>query len=141
MKKITDLTDLRGKRVIVRASLNIPLEEGKVRNAFRLTRALPTLRYLEEQGARVIIISHIGRKPEETLLPVFEALEKDFPIHFGGVITSDEFKAQAEILTDGTFLLAENLRQDEREEANDEAFAAYIAQFGDIYVNDAFGVL
>jgi phosphoglycerate kinase len=57
MKKITDLTDLRGKRVIVRASLNIPLENGKVRNAFRLKRALPTLRYLQEQGARVVINS------------------------------------------------------------------------------------
>lgn len=138
MKKISDLTNLKGKRVIVRASLNIPLEDGRVRNAFRLTRALPTLRYLEEQGAKVIIISHIGRKSEETLKPIFEELEKEFPVHWGGSVTSNEFKTQAEVLTDGSFLLAENLRQDEREEANDEAFAAYIAQFGDIYVNDAF---
>lgn len=138
MKKITDVTDLRGKRVIVRASLNIPLENGKVRNAFRLKRALPTLRYLQEQGARVVIISHIGRKPEETLKPIFEELEKDFPIHWGGSITGDEFKARAELLNDGTFLMAENLRQDEREEADDIDFAEYMSQFGDIYVNDAF---
>lgn len=138
MKKITDLTDLRGKRVIVRASLNIPLENGRVRNAFRLKRALPTLRYLQEQGARVVIISHIGRKPEETLKPIFEELEKDFPIHWGGNIMSDEFKARAELLNDGTFLIAENLRQDEREEENNVDFAEYIAQFGDVYVNDAF---
>lgn len=63
MRKITDCSDLHNKRVIVRASLNIPLENGKISNAFRLKRALPTLRYLHEQGARVIIISHIGRKP------------------------------------------------------------------------------
>lgn len=138
MKKITDVTELRGKRVIVRASLNIPLENGRVRNAFRLKRALPTLRYLQEQGARVVIISHIGRKPEETLKPIFEELEKDFPIHWGGSVTSEEFKARAELLNDGTFLMAENLRQDEREEANDVVFAEYMSQFGDIYVNDAF---
>lgn len=138
MKKITDLTDLKGKRVIVRASLNIPLEDGKVRNAFRLKRALPTLRYLQEQGAKVVVISHIGRKPEETLKPVFDELEKDFPIHWGGIVTSDEFKQRAELLSEGTFLMAENLRQDDREEENDISFAKYIAQFGDIYVNDAF---
>ncbi|MBP6924484.1 MAG: phosphoglycerate kinase [Candidatus Pacebacteria bacterium] len=138
MKKITDVADLKGKRVIVRASLNIPLENGRVRNAFRLKRALPTLRYLQEQGARVVIISHIGRKPEETLKPVFDELEKDFPIHWGGVVTGEEFKARAELLTDGTFLMAENLRQDNREEENDVDFAEYLAQFGDIYVNDAF---
>lgn len=138
MKKITDLTDLRGKRVIVRASLNIPLENGLIRNAFRLKRALPTLRYLHEQGAKTIIIGHIGRKPEETLKPIFDALEKDFPIHWGGVITSDTFKDRALLIAEGAFLMAENLRQDEREEENDIEFATYMAQFGDVYVNDAF---
>lgn len=138
MKKITDLTDLRGKRVIVRASLNIPLEDGQIRNAFRLKRALPTLRYLQEQGAKTIIIGHIGRKPEETLKPVFEELEKYIPIHWGGVVTSAEFKDRAALLTDGTFLMAENIREDEREESDDAGFAVEIAAFGDIYVNDAF---
>lgn len=138
MKKLTDITDLRGKRVILRASLNIPLENGQIRNAFRLKRALSTLRYLHEQGAKTIIIGHIGRKPEETLKPIFEALEKDFPVHWGGVITSDEFASRAALITEGTFLMAENLRYDEREEANDVEFAGYIAQFGDVYVNDAF---
>jgi phosphoglycerate kinase len=138
MKKITDCTDLHNKRVIVRASLNIPLENGQIRNAFRLKRALPTLRYLQEQGARVIIISHIGRKPEETLKPVFDELSKYFEGHWGGVITGDEFKARAELIAPGTFLMAENLRQDPREEENDKEFAKYISQFGDVYVNDAF---
>ncbi|MEY2665048.1 MAG: hypothetical protein RLZZ480_153 [Candidatus Parcubacteria bacterium] len=139
MKNITDIPNLRGKRVILRASFNIPLEaDGTIRNAFRLERALPTLRFLHEQGAKTIIISHIGREPEETLKPIFTALETRFPIHWGGVVTSDSFKERAALITDGTFLLAENLRQDPREEENDIEFAKYIAQFGDIYVNDAF---
>lgn len=138
MKKITDLTDLRGKRVIVRASLNIPLEDGQIRNAFRLKRSLPTLRYLHEQGAKTIIIGHIGREPEETLKPIFDELSKHFSMQWGGVITSDEFASRAGLISDGTFLMAENLRQDVREEENDTDFAVQIAQFGDIYVNDAF---
>jgi phosphoglycerate kinase len=138
MRKITDCTDLHNKRVIVRASLNIPVEEGQIRNAFRLKRALPTLRYLLEQGAKVIIISHIGRKPEETLKPIFDELAKYFEGHWGGVITEDDFKTRASLLSPGTFLMSENLRQDPREEVNDMEFAKYIAQFGDIYVNDAF---
>lgn len=138
MKKITDLTDLRGKRVLIRASLNIPLDGEEIRNAFRLKRALSTLRYLHEQGAKTIILSHIGRKPEETLKPIFKALEKHFPIHWGGVVTSDEFKERTGLISEGSFLMAENLRQDGREENNDAEFAAYLAQFGEVYVNDAF---
>ncbi len=139
MKRITDRTDLKGKRVILRASFNIPLDEqGNIRNAFRLERALPTLRYLHEQGAKTVIISHIGREPEETLKPIFTALEKHFPIHWGGVITNDSFKERAGLISEGNFLLAENVRQDAREESNDMEFATYMAQFGDIYVNDAF---
>lgn len=138
MKKITDLTDLRGRRAIVRASLNIPVAEGVVTNAFRLKRALPTLRYLHEQGAKIIIISHIGRGPEETLKPVFNELEKHFPMHWGGVITGLEFGERAAQMSDGTFLMAENLRQDDREEANDLEFAKLIADYGELYVNDSF---
>lgn len=138
MKNITEITDLKGKRVIVRASLNIPLEDGKIRNAFRLKRALATLRYLHEQGAKVIIVSHIGRKPEETLKPVFDELEKFLPGHWGGPITGTEFKERAALIADGNFLMAENLRQDEREEGNDIEFAKEMATFGDYYVNDAF---
>lgn len=138
MKKITEAGDLRGKYVLIRASLNIPLDDGEVRNAFRIERALPTLRYLHEQGARTIILSHLGRKPEETLKPVFSVLEKHFPIHWGGVVTQDEFKQRRELLADGEILMAENLRQDERETANDAEFVAYLASLGDVYVNDAF---
>ncbi len=138
MKVITDVADLQGKRVLLRASLNIPLENGQVRNKFRLERALPTLRYLKEAGAKVVVIAHIGREPEETLKPVFAELEKYLPIQWGGRLDSDEFKARYDLMTDGDLLLAENLRQHEGETANDEAFVSLLSQFGELYVNDAF---
>lgn len=138
MKNITEAGDLRGKRVLVRTSLNVPVADGVVQNAYRLKRALPTLRYLQAQGARVIILGHIGRQPEETLKPVFEELQKFLPMHFGGVITGTEFANRAFLMTNSDILMAENLRQDEREDDNDANFAAQMAAYGDIYVNDAF---
>ena len=138
MKKITDVENLQGKIVIVRASLNVPVADGVVTNAYRLQRALPTLRYLHEQGAKTIILGHIGRDPEETLQPVQVELEKHLPVQWGGPIATDRFKEHLAVLSDGHFLLAENLRQDEREKANDEAWAKEIAELAEVYVNDAF---
>jgi len=138
MKKITELTDLRGKRVIVRASLNVPVASGVVSNAYRLQRALPTLRYLHEQGAKTIIVGHIGRKPEETLKPIHAELEKHLPVQWGGTIATDRFKEHLAVLPEGYFLLAENLRQDEREKGNDPEWAKEVADLADIYINDAF---
>lgn len=138
MRKITEVTDLKGKRVIVRSSFNVPISDGKVANAFRISKALGTLRYLKEAGARVIVIGHIGRKVEDTLKPVHAVLETFMPVRWGGLITDAAFKEHVALLSDGDVLLAENLRQDAREEANDAEFAALIAACGDIYVNDAF---
>lgn len=138
MKKITEAGDLRGKYVLVRSSLNIPLEDGEVRNLFRLKKALPTLRYLHEQGAKTIVLSHIGRKPNETLKPVFDELEKYLPVHWGGVVGGAEFNERRNLMAEGDILLVENLRQDEREKNNDESFVSALSKLGDIYVNDAF---
>lgn len=138
MKKITDIENVRGQYVLVRASLNISLDEGRVRSAFRLERALPTLRYLHEQGARVILLSHIGRDPKETLKPIFHELEKRLPVTWGGSVGGDEFQRRRELMGEGDILLAENLRQDERERANDAGFVDELAALGTIYVNDAF---
>lgn len=138
MKKLTELEDLRGVRVIVRASLNVPVADGKVTNAYRITRALPTLRYLHERGAKTIIIGHIGRQPEETLKPVQAELDSYLPVQWGGSIASPRFIEHWDVLPEGHFLLAENLRQDEREKNNDDAWAKEIATLADVYVNDAF---
>jgi phosphoglycerate kinase len=138
MQSITTQSDLRGHYVIVRSSCNVPLEDGLVQNSYRLKRALPTLRYLAEAGARVIMLAHIGRDEHDTLLPVFTALRPLLPIAWGGAILSQEFKMARDTMVDGTILLAENLRQDAREAANDLEFAAAIAALGDLYVDDAF---
>lgn len=138
LRVITEATDLQGKYVLVRSSCNVPLEEGAVRNEFRLRRALPTLEYLREKGARVIILSHIGRAPEDTLQPVYTALSAMLPMTWGGVITDPAFIDIRSAMKDGDIVLCENLRQDPREEANDSTLVAALAAYGDLYVNDAF---
>ena len=125
--------------MVIRTSFNVPLVEGgEVRNDFRLKRALPSLEFLRNAGARTIIISHIGRGQEETLRPVFEELEKTLPLTWGGKITDDNFSEIRNQMNDGDIVVCENLRQDEREEKNDEGLAKLIASFGDLFVNDAF---
>lgn len=138
LRIITEVTDLRGKYVLVRSSCNVPLEDGVVRNEFRLRRALPTLTYLKEQGARVIILSHIGREPEETLKPVYSALHAMIDLSWGGTVTDPAFAAVHAAMKDGDIVLCENLRQDPREEENDPGFVQQLAALGKVYVNDAF---
>lgn len=138
MKKITDVENLQGKYVLLRSSLNIPLKDGKIRNKFRLERSLPTMRYLKEQGAKVIVIAHIGREPEETLKPIYDELEKYLPVIWGGNLNSEGFRQRRELMSNGDILLAENLRQHEGEKSNDEEFVNLLAKQGEIYVNDSF---
>jgi phosphoglycerate kinase len=138
LRLITEVADLKGKVVLVRASCNVPLVEGKVRNSFRLRRALPTLAYLQEQGARVIVISHIGRGLEETLLPVFEELKESIDMRWGGSVTGQGFAELRASLQNGEILFCENLRQDPREEENDAELVKVLAAGVDLYVNDAF---
>jgi phosphoglycerate kinase len=114
------------------------LKEGKVQNHFRLKRALATIRYLREQKARVVLIAHIGREPEETLKPVFEELERYLPLHWGGDILGKEFQQRYALMGEGDILMAENLRQHEGEESNDPEFVDRLAMYGEVYVNDAF---
>lgn len=135
---ITEVEDLKGKTVVVRSSCNVPLVEGRVRNSFRLRRALPTLKYLREKGARVIVVSHIGREVDETLVPVYEELNKSLPMTWGGTITDEAFSDIKDRMVDGDIVFCENLRQDVREEENDTELVKSIAQYADIYVNDAF---
>lgn len=138
LRTVMDAGDLAGKYVIVRSSFNIPLKDGKPRNWFRLLRALPTLEYLKTKGARTIIISHIGRGSEDTLYPVFEAIATKLPVTWGGKITDAGFSDIQTAMRDGDIVICENLRQDPREEENDQAFSELLASFGELYVNDGF---
>jgi phosphoglycerate kinase len=138
MNSITEVKNLRGKYVLLRSSCNVPIVNGKVRNAYRLKQTLPTIQYLRDAGARVIMLAHIGRDATDSLRPVYETLSTMVPVLWGGVITSDEFVSRRLSMKDGEVLLVENLRQDVREASADLVFAAQIASYGDIYVNDAF---
>jgi len=138
MKVISEATNLRGTYVLVRSSCNVPLKDGVVSNLYRLKRAVPTLAYLQECGARVIVLAHIGREETDTLRPVFEAFTNLLPMQWGGTIGSPEFAEARAAMSDGDIIMAENLRAFVGETENDVGFAALLAAQGDIYVDDAF---
>ncbi len=140
MNRITDRADWQGVYAVVRSSCNVPLTEtGEVRNTFRLAEALPTITYLMERGARVVMIAHIGRSPNDSLRPVYDSLRSSIPsLQWGGRVDDPACEAMRRHLRDGEVMLVENLRQHPGETGNDAAFAALLASLGDVYVNDAF---
>jgi phosphoglycerate kinase len=145
-KTLDDLT-VAGKRVLVRGDLNVPVRDGKVSDATRIERLLPTLRELAAKGAKVVVISHFDRPkgkvvPEMSLAPVADALSKALgkPVAFAPDCIGDAAKAVVDKLGDGEFALLENLRFHPGEEKNDPAFAKQLAALGDIFVNDGFSV-
>lgn len=141
MKCIADVpaAELKGKYVLVRAGLDVPLDShGEVADLFRVRRAIDTIRFLKEAGARTIVLSHIGRDQEETNAPVERALAHHLPVHYVPDLLGAAARGARDAMADGDILLLENLRRDPREVANDEAFARELAALGDIYVGDAF---
>ena len=136
-----DGLDAAGLTVLLRADLNVPMQDGRVGDRTRIERTLPTIRELTAQGARVVVLSHLGRPkgrpaPELSLRPIAEALADalEVPVAFA----ADDPAAVIAGLPAGGVALLENLRFDPGEEANDPDYAARLAALGDIYVNDAF---
>jgi len=140
--------DLKGKRVFVRVDFNVPLSSGRVMDDSKILASLPTLRYLVDAGARVIVASHLGRpkgKPVDSLRmdPVAQRLSDLLGVEVGKVdqVTGDEVEQRVEQLAPGSVLVLENVRFDSGEEKNDPAFAASLARMADLFVNDAFGTV
>ena len=140
-----DDADLRGKRVLLRLDLNVPMENGRITDTTRIDRALPTLVELVGKGARTIILSHFGRPKngpdeENSLRSLAGALSANLGIgvHFAADCIGPAAQAAVAKLGDGDVLLLENTRFHKGEEKNDPAFAAELAALGDLYVNDAF---
>jgi len=139
--------DVADKRVLVRVDFNVPLDrEGQVADATRIREALPTINYLRERGAHVILMSHLGRpegqvKENLRLAPVAAELERLLgrPVAYARDCVGPEAEAAVDALGPGDVLLLENLRFHPEEEANDPAFSRQLARLGDLYVNDAFG--
>lgn len=135
-----------GKRVLVRVDFNVPVAGGEVTDDTRIVAALPTIRYLLEKRARVVLMSHLGRPkggpdPKHSMQPVRARLERllRLPVAFAADCVGPEAEAASRALRDGEVLLLENLRFHPEEEANDPGFARALAALGDVYVNDAFG--
>lgn len=135
-----------GKRALVRVDFNVPLEDGRITDDTRVRAALPTIQYLLDHGAAVVLMSHLGRPKKKVveglrLAPVAAHLGQLLgrTVKTAPTTTGPEAEAAAQALKAGEVLMLENTRFDAREEANDEGMARELAKLGDVYVNDAFG--
>jgi phosphoglycerate kinase len=139
-----DQADLSGKRVLVRVDLNVPMENGRVTDATRLTRIAPTITEIADKGGKVILLAHFGRPKgrdeKDSLKPVAEALSTLLkrPVGFAGDCIGEVAKAAIDKMKVGDILCLENTRFYKEEEKNDPAFVEQLASLGDVYVNDAF---
>lgn len=148
MKKTVKDIEVKGRRALVRCDFNVPMQDGKITDDIRITSALPTIQYLTEHGAKVILMSHMGRpkgeaKMEFSLKPVAdrlaELLGQDIQFISVPQVVDQQVIDAANQLEEGQILLLENVRFRKEETKNEAGFSKELAQLGDIFVNDAFG--
>ena len=147
-KKTIEDIDVKGKRVLARCDFNVPLKDGVITNDKRIVAALPTIKYLMEHSAKVILCSHLGRpkgeyKPEFSLAPVAKKLSEylgtEVKLAEDPEVVGPNAKAMAAELKDGEVMLLENVRYRKEETKNEENFSKELASLADVFVNDAFG--
>ena len=147
-KKTIEDIDVKGKRVLARCDFNVPLMDGEITNDKRIVAALPTIKYLMEHGAKVILCSHLGRpkgeyKPEFSLAPVAKKLSEylgtEVKLAEDPEVVGENAKRIASELKDGEVMLLENVRYRKEETKNEENFSKELASLAEIFVNDAFG--
>lgn len=147
-KKTIEDIDVKGKKVLARCDFNVPLKDGEITNDKRIVAALPTIKYLMENGAKVILCSHLGRpkgeyKPEFSLAPVAKKLSEYLGVEVKLAedenVVGENAKSMAAELKDGEVMLLENVRYRKEETKNEENFSKELASLADIFVNDAFG--
>lgn len=139
MKTITELKkkDLLNNVVLVRVDFNVPIKKGQVVDGFRIEQSLPTINYLLEKGARVILVSHLGSDGKASLAPVAKYLSQFFGTKLVGKLNDPKFNLY---LAAGQVILLENIRRHDGEKKNDPQFAKRLANLADFYINDAFSV-
>jgi phosphoglycerate kinase len=145
VKTLSDLGEVRGRRVLVRVDFNVPLDHGAVADDMRIRAALPTIEELRRRGAKLVLVSHLGRPkdrdPTLSLAPVAARLGEliGAPVRLAPGVVGDDVRAAVDELGDGDVLLLENVRYEPGETKNDPDLAASFASLADVYVNDAFG--
>ena len=144
MQSVSELTNLQGKKVILRLDLNVPLKNGKITDTTRIDKILPTIEFLLKQNSKIVILSHVGRPKGKvirdlSLKPIQEDIEKKLNENIK-LIEKNIYEIKKDILDNFNekILLIENIRFYPDEEKNDTKFAKHLASLGDIYVNDAF---
>ena len=146
-KKTVRDADVAGKRVLMRVDFNVPLKDGVVTDDTRVRAAIPTIEYLKDKGAKIILMSHLGRpkgdgpEPAFSLKPAADKLAEltGYDVKFVDDTYGEKAKAAVDALQDGEILVLENVRFDKREKKNDPEIAKTLASYGDIFVLDAFG--
>lgn len=147
MKKTVRDIDWAGKTAVIRCDLNAPMEDGEITDDTRIKAPVPTLRYLADHGAKVVILSHLGRPgkpdPEFSLAPVAvrlsECLGREVKFVPSDAVVDEKVKSEAAALKPGEFMLLENVRYRSEEEDNDPEFSRQLSELGDVFVQEAFG--
>ena len=140
MKSIKSIKNLKDKRVLLRADLNVPIKDGVITDDFRIKKVVPTIKYLQEKGAKIVVISHLGEDGSKSLDIVASKMKKYLKkvsfcaFDFGSKDLSEKISK----IKQGEIVVLENLRKNEGEKKNDKIFAKNLASYGDIFINDAF---